>query len=150
MNRTIKQSAKEESHKVQQSISEFRPYGSISHITDIGSIAKMYNHIRGGHKARAKKIYGTLPTYSRSRLPMWVADYFIDDTVFLTFDEWKMFGRHVKQGETSSYRNTVGRAVFNKTQTAPFKNTNKPIASSNEFSSITKQPKAWSPIKYHS
>ncbi len=111
------QLANEEANKIKKNIPKFQPYGQISNISEIGSICSMYGRIRNGHRKEARSYFDKLPTWSRSKLPQWVIDYFITDQDYMTYDQWKMFGRQVKLGEKSTKRDNAGTALFQKTQT---------------------------------
>lgn len=118
MNKTLKQTVADLQHNLYISWNSFTPYGGITDITEFGKIRLMYNKLDSGHKARAKRFFDALTIDSRSKLPQWLWNYFYPDTVFKSFQAWKLKGRVVKKGEKSFRKSAAdGTYLFTEEQT---------------------------------
>lgn len=117
--------ASKELNAVIASHKNYDAYSNISNIKEIGILLKMYRSIYGGHKKRASKLFGQLPTFTRSQLPKWVINYFVSENDMMTYEQWKLFICHVRKGEKSYIRNPAGQCLFSKKQTNEYKNKNR-------------------------
>lgn len=112
MNKTLKDTVIEQRMQLGKAWMNFINYRSITNIEEFGKLRLMYNKIESGHKSRAKRIFDSLQSDTRGKLPTWLFYYFYPNTILKTFDEWINNGRVVKKGEKSFLKNFEGKALF--------------------------------------
>lgn len=118
----IKKLSTEELSKLHKAVANFEPYtvsasSSIFSISEIGKIIRMYKEMARGHRTNASGYFSQLIGSTKSKLPIWVIDYFIKDDDCMGYDEWRSIGRQVKLGQSCVARGLSGKPLFSKTQT---------------------------------
>jgi len=117
MNKTLKDTVIELRMQLGKAWMNFINYRSITNIEEFGKLRLMYNKIESGHKSRAKKLFDSLQSETRGKLPKWLWEYFYPNAIFRTFNEWHSRGRVVRKGEKSIRKDDTGIALFMLEQT---------------------------------